>query len=217
MKKQGFVLVIVLLALTWTSTLVLADKPVAVDSSGVEVAWENSGCTKIQSGTLLASDGNVIETGYDQWGYNYQAHMFNGKYCDSYRDAAWCQPYADVDLMMKWNDAWLSNVDCYDDGLLDRHYGYSSYIGSGAWLTNHQSGEYEMDGQTCSWNYFVKIVAVPADATQANQIWYGADGVEIGPVIWGEFAIVQQVENDPCAGTNGLQYHSPDHAGLGGW
>ena len=46
----------------------------------------------------------------------------------------------------KWNDAWLSNKDCDGDGLLDRHYGLDSYRGSGAWLTNHQSGEYEVDG-----------------------------------------------------------------------
>jgi len=174
-------------------------------------------CTTIQSGTLLASDGSVIMTGYDEWGYNYQAHIFNGYYCDAYRDAAWCQPYKDVKLQMKWNDAWLSNKDCDGDGLLDRHYGYPSYIDSGAWLTNHQSGEYEQDGEICQWNYFVKIVAAPADAIKTEGIWYAADGTEIGPVIWGEFAIIQQVENDPCAGLNGLSYKSPLRAGLGNW
>ena len=102
-------------------------------------------CTTIQSGELLASDGSTIETGYDDWGYNYQAHMFNGFYCDSYRDADWCQPYKDIELMMKWNDAWLSNKDCDEDNLLDRHYGFTTYKGSGAWLTNHQKGTYDED------------------------------------------------------------------------
>ena len=175
-------------------------------------------CTTIQSGELVASDGSVIGTGFDEWGYNYQGRMFKGGYCDSYRDAAWCQPYKDVDLLMKWNDAWLSNQDCDNDGLLDRHYGFDAYIGSGAWLTNHQAGEYEgEDGQTCKWNYFVKIVAAPADALADGGVWYNADGVEIGPVIWGEFAIIQQVENDRCAGIHGLQFNSPDHSGLGNW
>ncbi len=41
-------------------------------------------CTTIQSGELLASDGSIIETGYDDWGYNYQARIFNGFYCDAY-------------------------------------------------------------------------------------------------------------------------------------
>ena len=175
-------------------------------------------CTTIQSGELLASDGSTIETGFDAWGYNYQARMFDGGYCDAYRDAAWCQAYSDVDLKMKWNDAWLSNKDCDGDGLLDRHAGYDAYIGSGAWITNHQAGEYEGDdGAVCKWNYFVKIVAAPDDAVSDGGIWWNADGTEIGSVIWGDFAIIQQVENDGCAGLHGLQYVSPDHAGFGGW
>ena len=184
---------------------------------GVQAAPKNS-CTTIQSGELEASDGSVIETGFDKWGYNYQGHMFSGGFCDSYRDAAWCQPYKDVELLMKWNDAWLSNKDCDNDGLLDRYFGHDSYIGSGAWITNHQSGEYEdVDGKVCKWNYFVKIVAAPADAYADGGVWYQADGTEIGPVIWGSFAIIQQVENDVCAGLHGLQFVSPDRAGLGGW
>jgi hypothetical protein len=117
--------------------------------------------------------------------------------------------------MMKWNDAWLSNKDCDGDGLLDRHYGYPSYIGSGAWLTNHMAGEYEAEGQTCKWNYFVKIVAAPADAYKSVGIWYTADGVEIGPVIWGEFAIIQEVSNDPCMGDHGILYNSEAPTGFG--
>ena len=174
-------------------------------------------CITIQSGTLFTSDGLPIVPGYDQWGYNYQAHLFNGFYCDIYHDAAWCQPYADVHVNMKWNDAWISNEDCDGDGKLDRHYGFPSYIGSGAWETNHQSGEYVVDGETCTWDYFTKIVAAPANATLAGGVWYAADGTEIGPAIWGEFATIQEVYNDPCSGIEGPLYASPDHAGFGGW
>jgi len=199
--------------------LVLAVLAVLVAALGTGVAQGKPAkaekCTTIQDGTLLRSDGVPITTGFDEWGYNYQAHLFNGGYCDAYRDAAWCQPYKDDDLLMKWNDAWLSNKDCDGDGLLDRHYGFDSYIGSGAWETNHQSGEYELDGNTCKWTYFVKIVAAPADATLSDGLWYAADGTEIGPVIWGEFAIIQKVWNDPCAGIHGAQYVSPNGAGFG--
>lgn len=119
---------------------------------------------------------------------------------------------------MKWNDAWISNKDCDGDGLLDRHFGFPSYRGSGAWLTNHQSGIYiDEFGNECKWNYFTKIVAVPLDAELIDGVWYSSKGVEIGPVIWGEFAAIQTVENDPCAKIHGLQYISPDHAGLGNW
>jgi len=185
---------------------------------GVGVVMAKTECTTIQSGTLLRSDGTPIVLGYDEWGYNYQAHMFNGGYCDAYRNAAWCQPYKDDNLIMKWNDAWLSNKDCDRDGLLDRHYGYPSYIGSGAWLTNHQSGTYEGEnGETCKWEYFVKIVAAPQDAYTEGGIWYTANRVEIVSVIWGEFATIQEVYNDSCAGYHGIQYLSPAGPGFGKW
>jgi hypothetical protein len=174
-------------------------------------------CTTIQDGTLVNSAGEFLETGYDYWGYNYQGHMFNGGYCEAYRNAAWCLPYSDVELIMKWNEAWLSNADCDGDSLLDRHYGYLNYRGSGAWLTNHQSGTYLNEhGKKCRWNYFVKIVAAPTDAALDTGVWYDGSGDEIGPAIWGEFAIIQQVENDPCAGVNGLQYKGA-RPGLGNW
>ena len=202
MKKVAIVLICFGLVLAFSSQL---------------MAKRNE-CTTIQSGELLASDGSVIQTGYDEWGYNYQAKAFNGYYCDAYRDAAWCQPYRDDELKMKWNDAWLSNQDCDGDGLLDRHYGFDSYIGSGAWLTNHMAGEYwDSEDNVCHWFYFVKIVAAPADAYTENGIWYTAEGAEIGPVIWGEFAIIQEVSNDPCAGENGVQYKSPVGPGFGKW
>jgi hypothetical protein len=184
------------------------------------VLAKDDGCTTIQEGTLVNSVGETITTGYDEWGYNYQAHMFNGGYCDAYRDAAWCQEWADINLIMKWNDAWLSNKDCDGDGLLDRHYGYDFYIGSGAWLTNHQSGTYENnDGEKCKWTYFVKIVAAPSDATKDEDdkvwYWYTVEGDEIGEVIWGSFAIIQEVSNDLCAGEHGVQYKSPAGPGFG--
>lgn len=47
-------------------------------------------CVTIQDGTLLDSEVNLIETGYNIWGYNYQARIFNGGYCESYRNASWC-------------------------------------------------------------------------------------------------------------------------------
>jgi hypothetical protein len=181
-------------------------------------------CTTIQDGTLLASTGDIIETGFDQWGYNYQAHIFNGKYCDAYHNAAWCEPYANDDLVMKWNDAWLSNKDCgidgkpgsAPDGLLDRYYGFESYIGSGAWETNHQKGTYvDGSGKKQRWEYFVKIVAAPADAHVEGGAWVAADGTEIGPVIWGAFAIVQEVYNDTGTGEHGVLYLSPYSAGFG--
>lgn len=195
-----------LLSTVTLAVAILVLSPLAVDAA----------CTTIQDGTLLRTDGVVIETGFDEWGYNYQARMFNGTYCDAYRNASWCQPWADVELLMKWDDAWLSNQDCDGDLLLDRHHGYASYVGSGAWLTNHQKGTYiDAKGKKQRWEYFVKIVAAPADATKVAGLWYAADGTEIGPDIWGEFAVIQEVYNDTGTGDHGVLYVSPYSAGFG--
>jgi len=64
---------------------------------------------------------------------------------------------------------------------------------------------------------FNNVPSAPADATLVGGVWYSAAGVEIGPVIWGEFATIEEVFNDPCDGVHGVQYVSPDHPGLGGW
>lgn len=65
------------------------------------------------------------------------------------------------------------------------------------------------------WTYFIKIVAAPDDATVNLGKWYAADGTEIGPVIWGQFAIVEQISNDPSNGEHGVLYKSPIGPGFG--
>lgn len=198
-----------------------------------EKTKKEGGCTTIQDGTITYGrvgdpSTEIIPIGYDQWGYNYQAHMFNGMWCDYhplYRPDGkyhkWCiDNMASVELMMKWSDTWLSNKDCNNGGKLDRGYSCDpdNPISSGcpgAWLTNHERGSYELDGETCDYNYFVKIVATPADAYVEGETWYTTDGTEIGSVIWGAYAITQEVSNDPCAGLHGLQYRSPTSPGFG--
>ncbi len=128
-----------------------------------------------------------------------------------------------ITVSAKLNDAWLSNKDCDPDGLLDQHYGFSSYKGSGAWETNHMMGTDE-DGT--HWTYFIKIVAVPVNALcfpapapsnscADGSLWRLPDGTEIGPSIWSELAIIQEVYNDPAASAHGLLYASPLRPGFG--
>lgn len=154
-------------------------------------------CTTIQDGTLTDSAGNLIVLGYDQFGYNYQAHMFNGTYDSSDRvldGLYWADPasadYADDSLIMKWSDPWLANVDCNFDGKLDR--GLVDGVVGGTslgWLTNQNEGDYtDGDGVVQHYTYFAKIV------------WVGPSGT-----LWGFYEIIQEVINDPAAGLHGLQ------------
>ena len=183
---------------------------------GVPTSSSSDGCTTIRSGTLIdAVNGEPIKLGYDEFGYNYQAHIFNGAYSDY--DRVIGGDFSEVNLQMKWNDAWLSNKSCDGDNKLDRS---SPYIGSGAWLTNHDIGFYE----GARWTYFVKIVAVPTDAGLVDGIWFTADEAEIGPVIWGSFAVIQQVITgvmDPAFADFDLpfpgNYRSPSGSGLGSY
>ncbi|MBI3669446.1 MAG: hypothetical protein HY237_06685 [Acidobacteria bacterium] len=202
---------------------------VALALVAAAVVADGQSCLTIQSGLLTDVNGNPLTTGYDGWGYNYQAHTFNGLWGNYTRptpplteDNCASVPYGCDNLEMKWNDAWLSNKSCDNDSKLDRHFGYTTYIGSGAWLTNHQSGSYNInvDGKDklVHWTYFVKIVAVPSDAVPCSSDatkWCSPGGTEIGPSIWGPFAIIQEVYNDPFAGAHGVLYKSPAGPGFG--
>jgi len=188
-------------------------------------------------------EGQPIPLGFDPYGYNYQAHLFRGSYANVYlgrdgfppydgNDASYLAsltpdqaaevqtrddwPYRNDQLVMKWNDAWLSNRDRDGDGKLDRHHGFTSYIGSGAWETNHLT--YTEDGQ--QYVSFCKIIAVPEGAVKDppsgeddyTYVWRTPEGVEIGPGIWGAFAVVLETESG-----SGVLYRSPAGPGFGKW
>ena len=146
-------------------------------------------CATIQGGTITDSAGNPLSVGFDEFGYNYQAHLFVGTYDSSDRvldGTYWglTGDYVDDVLMMKWSEDWLANVDCNDDGKLDRG---TSGVSLG-WLTNHIIGDYvDADGNVQHYTNFVKIV------------WTGP-----GSPLWNEYTVIEEVYNDPAAGFNGL-------------
>ena len=174
---------LVSLMLVMTISLVTAKKPNA--------------CTTIQDGSLVDSAGNPISVGFDQFGYNYQAHLFVGTYDSSDRvldGKYWGSTgdYVDDGLIMKWSDPWLANVDCNGDNKLDR--GLVNGVVGGTslgWLTNQNEGDYDSDGdgtQDAHYTYFAKIV------------WTGP-----GSPLWGQYTVIQEVYNDPAGGFHGLQ------------
>lgn len=204
------------------------------------------------AGHYLNIQGEVISPGYDDFGYNYQAHLFNGYYANAYLGAdgfpqyegndadyiellvaegytveeianvqtKWYWPNRYITLMMKWSDTWLSNKDCNGDGKLDRGYSCDpdnpdSSACEGAWLTNHQSGTCVVEGKEHRWTYFLKVIYPTGNAYVFEDYWYTADGTQIGPTLWGAYAIIQQVDNDPCADAHGITYKSPAGPGFG--
>jgi hypothetical protein len=165
-------------------------------------------CTKIQSGEIQASTGETVTTGFDKWGYNYQAHLFNGLYANYYRPTPPATEGTET-LVMKWSDDWLANVDCSHDGKLDRGLNPKTGLSSGTsegWLTNHFEGDYEENGDFYHYTYFVKIVFDNGAAC----------GAENPSCIWGLYTIIEEVNNDPHGGFHGNDRSKLVHpAGLG--
>lgn len=182
-------------AVTISGAGFLAGMLLVVGAAGPLVSAADAGCTNIQSGLITDSVGNTVEVGYDQYGYNYQARMFNGTYDSSDRNldgTYWGSTgdFVDDKLIMKWSDAWLANVDCNADGKLDRGLvnGVPDGISKG-WLTNQINGDYLDANGNQHYTWFDKIV------------WTGP-----GSPLWGQYTIIQEVANDPAGGLNGLQF-----------
>lgn len=200
MTTKIFSIILTFVLLVISTTPAFADKPTGFNSQGIEIAWEGgstANCRDIQSGLIIDSAGHPITTGFDQFGYNYQAHMFNGTYdsVDRILDGKYwgsTGDYVDDKLMMKWSDSWLANVDCNLDGKLDRGLENGAVGGTSlGWETNNVEGDYDSDGdgtQDAHYTYFAKIV------------WVGPGGT-----LWGQYAIIEEVYNDPLGGFHGLQ------------
>ncbi|MDO8600066.1 MAG: hypothetical protein Q7R73_00390 [bacterium] len=150
-------------------------------------------CATIQNSTITDSAGNAVTLGFDQFGYNYQVHQFNGTYDSSDRNldgTYWgdTADYVDDNLMMQWSDSWLANKDCNGDNKLDR--GLVARIADGTskgWLTNQVEGDYlDTEGASQHYTYFTKIV------------WTGP-----GSPLWGQYTVIQEIYNDPAGGFTG--------------
>jgi hypothetical protein len=145
-------------------------------------------CATIQSSMIVDTNNNVITVGYDKYGYNYQAHNFNGLY-ENYRRPATVVTEGAENLVMKWSDNWLANVSC--DGVkLTRGYNAKTDVIAGysmGWVTNHFEGDYlGSDGEFHHYTYSAKIV------------YDGGAACNVGNIscIWGLYAIAEEHQND---------------------
>lgn len=133
-----------------------------------------------------AGDEERTLKGFDMYGYNYRANMFNGPYCWFDRNkTTFCDDYPNDWLIMKWSDEWLTTkcgVDEQGRGKRGCDMSTCECTGNsgvpGAWLTNHNTW-YDEEG--VKHEYFVKIVYMP-------------EGCPEGYSIWGPYCIIQEVE-----------------------
>lgn len=189
------------------STDMALENNVAFKGANSQQKGSASECATIQDGTILDADGNVITTGFNEDGYNYQARVHRGQY-----DEMW---YVEEN----WNDAFLSNKDCDGDNRLDYPL---NYRGTGAWLMNRYSGSHtNSNGEICNVSQVIKYVAVPEEATSVpgrpdtdgRKIFIDAEGNEIGLDLqypgFEDFALIQLIWKDPCRGLSGKYFNFP--------
>ena len=126
--------------------------------------------------TRYIGNPNVLgnnTAGFDQYGYNYQARLFNGKADGVDRNldsAVWGDStYANDRLVMKWSKAW-------DDARFN-----GADWSPEAWTDNEWNGK-APDGSGETWHY--KIVWVGPEG-ESSPYWH-----EGGYPIWGEFEVI---------------------------
>ena len=138
--------------------------------------------------------------GFDQYGYNRNAGIFNGtgeSWCLAGGQTAECMGiYSSDKLVMKWTPDW-------DRGNAE-HWSNPPY--SGAWLDNEWNGKMK-GGSGQNWHYKIKWVGpCGADGTTL------ADG---GYCIWGQFETVMDQGQDPNAGPGHIWFAHATPSGYG--
>jgi hypothetical protein len=151
----------------------------AACDSGIPAPTENavlkSSSLAAKGGTCTLANGRVVGTGFDDFGYNRCAHLFNGSfggYCAARNAAPTC---GGVDpsskLIMKWNEEW-------DRGNAEKWL-KPPYA---AWLDNEARGTYT-DGTPYSEHFKTKWDA----GCVASKGTVSSNG---GSCIWGQFEIL---------------------------
>jgi hypothetical protein len=149
-----------------------------------------------------AINGSVegIGTGFDQYGYNDTARIFNGtgsSWCLARSEATGCMGiYSSDKLVMKWTADWdRGNAENWANPPYDK-----------AWLDNEWNGNVK-GGSGAVWHYKTKWIGpCGADGTVL------ADG---GYCIWGQFETIMDQGKDPSLGLGHIWFAKAKPAGYG--
>uniref|UniRef100_UPI003217F45B hypothetical protein n=1 Tax=uncultured Draconibacterium sp. TaxID=1573823 RepID=UPI003217F45B len=167
---------------------------------------------------LKSANSNKVN-GFDEYGYNWNAHHFSGSFYNAivgdnlYAFAQWSHttPYRGMDdditpadpgdmMYDLWQLAWyLRHVNLvmhWNDALISKEGVYPAdldeWIGSDAWITFHFSG---VDENGKRWSQFQKMVAANNGDELIDGIWYNNEGEEIGIFNdWTQLILVQCVK-----------------------
>jgi len=142
------------------------------DPTGLSVAPE---LAKVDAGMCVLASGATANTGFDEFGYNRCAHVFNGPwagYCTQRGLGPDCYGVrGDTHLNMKWNEEWdRGNATGWAEGPYD------------ARLDNQTNGWYE-DGTPFSEHFKTRWDQGCADTG-------GAVSSNGGECIWGQFEVL---------------------------
>lgn len=157
----------------------------------------------VAAGAILLGSSAVpafAAGGFDQYGYNYGARLFNGT------GSSWCLKkgysanclgiYSPDKLVMKWNAEW-------DRGNTE-NWAKPPY---GAWEDNEWNGKNGGSGEV--WHY--KIVWVGNYLANPSLIPDGAYG------IWGQFAVIMDQGLDPNVGPGHIWFAHASPTGYGAY
>lgn len=143
-------------------------------------------------GTALAG------TGFDEFGYNYQARVFVGSADGVDRNSdgtVWGDPaYANDQLVMKWSKGW-------DDARF-----HGGEWGPDAWEDNEWNGM-SPDGSSEVWHY--KIIWV---GTELEESPYWREG---GYSIWGQFEVIMDQGINTSNGLGHIWWANANPCGYG--
>lgn len=180
----------------------------------------------IPSGTVTYWDGHYlagqpVQPGFDIFGWNFQARIFEGPLANSFLPWEGYPPYEgeraiDEWMRFQWNEAYLSNQDGNDP---DTHLDFHPFVdwpganhdtadgdwqGSGAVCWANFSYSTEVDGEWVPvWTHMM-LVAVPLDA-YLELLWGSFDDCWCG--VW------YQYEGGPEIGVNGPIWPAGDRYG----